>query len=149
MEVEVTVLTRRGAALMRRSLHASGPRIRLGRGTDNEVPLADIRVGLHIAQLVTREGGIAIEKLGSSPMIINGESVDYARLNPGDEILLGPYRIELLPAPEGCDGAIQVELVQPMGAALERLTAGARIGLERTASKRVYAWSGFLVVAVI
>lgn len=150
MEVEVTVLTRRGAAVMRRSQRASGPRIRLGRGTDNEVPLADIRVGLHIAQLVPREGGIAIEKLGSSPLIINGDSVDYARLNPGDEILLGPYRIEILPTPEGYDSAIQVELVQPMGAALERLNAGARIGLERTgASKRVYAWSGFLVIAVI
>jgi len=135
---------------MRRSQRASGPRIRLGRGTDNEVPLADIRVGLHIAALVTREGGIAIEKLGSSPLIINGDSVDYARLNPGDEILLGPYRIEILPVPEGCDGAIQVELVQPMGAALERLTTGARIGLERTGtSKRVYAWTGFLVIAVI
>jgi len=85
MEVEVTVLTRRGAAVMRRSQRASGPRIRLGRGTDNEVPLADIRVGLHIAQLVTREGGIAIEKLGSSPLIINGESVEFARLNPGDQ----------------------------------------------------------------
>ena len=135
---------------MRRSQRASGPRIRLGRGTDNEVPLADIRVGLHIAALVTREGGIAIEKLGSSPLIINGDSVDYARLNPGDEILFGPYRIEILPVPEGCDGAIQVELVQPMGAALERLTTGARIGLERTGtSKRVYAWTGFLVIAVI
>jgi hypothetical protein len=150
MEVEVNVLTRRGAAVMRRSQHASGPRIRLGRGTDNEVPLADIRVGLHIAALVTREGGLAIEKLGSSPLIINGESVEYARLNPGDEILLGPYRIGMLPPPEGCDAAIEIELVQPMGAALERLNAGARIGLERTAaSKRIYAWSGFLVIAVI
>ncbi|HWB47917.1 MAG TPA: cytochrome c3 family protein [Stellaceae bacterium] len=135
---------------MRRSQHASGPRIGLGRGTDNAVPLADIRVGLHIAALVPREGGIAIEKLGSSPLIINGDSVDYARLNPGDEILLGPYRIEILPPPEGCDGAIQIELVQPMGAALERLSAGARIGLERTgASKRIYAWTGFVVIAVI
>ncbi len=135
---------------MRRSLRASAPRVGLGRGTDNAIPLADIRVGLHIAALVPREGGIAIEKLGSSPIMINGESVNYARLETGDEILLGPYRIEVLPTPEGCDAAIQVELVQPIGAALERLNTSARIGLEYTgARKRVYAWTGFLLIAVV
>jgi len=150
MEVEVTVLTRRGAAVMRRSLRASAPRIGLGRGTDNEVPLADIRVGLHVAALVPRDGGIAIDKLGNSPLVVNGASVESATLRQGDEILLGPYRIEVLAPPEGCDGAIQIELAQPMGAALERLTGGARIGLERAGiSKRVYAWTGFLVVAVV
>ncbi|HVH82381.1 MAG TPA: cytochrome c3 family protein [Stellaceae bacterium] len=150
MEVDVTVLTRRGAAVMRRTQRASAPRIGLGRGTDNEVPLADIRVGLHIAALVPRADGIAIEKLGVSPLIVNGESVETAVLKPGAEILLGPYRIEMLPPPEGCDGAIQIELVQPMGAALERLTASARIGIERAGfGKRVLAWSGFLLIAVV
>jgi predicted CXXCH cytochrome family protein len=150
MEVDVTILTRRGAAVMRRSQRASGPRIGLGRGTDNAVPLADIRVGLHIAELVPRDGGIAIEKLGSSPLIVNGESVESAALKVGDEILLGPYRIEILAAPEGCDGAIQIELTTPIGAALERLTSGARIGLDRAGvGKRVYAWSGFVLIAVV
>jgi hypothetical protein len=149
MEVDVTVLTRRGAAVMRRTQRVSAPRIGLGRGTDNEVPLADIRVGLHIAALVPRADGIAIEKLGASPLSVNGEVVEIAALKPGDEVLLGPYRIEILAPPEGCDGALQIELVQPMGAALARLTGGARIGLAGTsASKRVYAWTGFLLIAV-
>jgi hypothetical protein len=150
MEVEVTVLTRRGAAVMRRSLRASAPRIGLGRGTDNEVPLADIRVGLHVAALSPRLDGMSIEKLGTSPLTVNGRIVESAPINPGDEILLGPYRIEVLAPPEGCDGAIQIELAQPMGGALERVTTTARIGLARTgASKRVYAWSGFLVIAAV
>ena len=150
MEVEVTVLTRRGAAVMHRVQRASAPRIGLGRGTDNEVPLADIRVGLHVAALVQRDAGIGIERIGTSPMMVNGISVEAAPLKPGDEILLGPYRIEILAAPEGCDGAIQIELTQPIGPALERLTTTARIGLERTgANKRVYAWTGFVVIAVV
>lgn len=150
MEVEVTVLTRRGAAVLRRSQRASAPRIGLGRGTDNDVPLADIRVGLHIAALIPRDGGMAIERIGTAPLTVNGRDVEAAELKTGDEILLGPYRIEVLAPPEGCDGAIQIELVQPMGVALERLTTTARIGLERTgASKRLYAWTGFLVVAAI
>jgi cytochrome c3-like protein len=147
MEVEVTVLTRRGAAVMRRSQRASAPRVRLGRGTDNEVPLADIRVGLHAAVLSPRAGGMTIEKVGTSSLTVNGAVVDNASVGAGDEILLGPYRIEVLPPPEGCDGAIQIELMQPMGAALERVTSTARIGLEETgARKRVYAWTGTIVV---
>jgi predicted CXXCH cytochrome family protein len=135
---------------MRRSQHVSAPRIGLGRGTDNEVPLADIRLGLHIAALVTRDNGIAIEKLGTIPMTVNGQSVDSAALKVGDEILLGPYRIEVTAPPAGADGAIQIELVTPMGQALERLNAGARIGLDRTsANKRIYAWSGFVLVVAV
>ena len=66
----------------------------------NEVPLADIRVGLHLAALVPRDDGMAIEKLGTSPMIVNGQSVEVAVLSTGDEIVLGPYRIEVLETPE-------------------------------------------------
>jgi predicted CXXCH cytochrome family protein len=135
---------------MRRSQRASAPRIGLGRGTDNQVPLADIRVGLHLAALVPRDDGMAIEKLGTSPMIVNGQSVEVAVLSPGDEIVLGPYRLEVLETPEGCDGAIQIELTQPMGVALERLSSTARMGLDRTrVNKRIYAWSGFVVIAVV
>ena len=150
MEVDVTTLTRRGTAVLRRSQRASGPRIGLGRGTDNAVPLADIRVGLHIAALVPGDSGISIEKVGTSPLIVNGNSVEFAALRVGDEILLGPYRLEVLETPEGCDAAIQIELAQPMGAALERLTSGARIGLDRTkARKRTYAWGGFILMLVL
>ena len=151
MEVEVTFLSRRGTAIMRRSQRSSGERVRVGRGTDNEVRLNDIHVGLRAAALVVQlDGRLAIERLDNAPLEVNGDSVEAATLDVGDEIRLGPYKIEILAPPEGCDGAIQIELVQPMGAALERLTAGARIGLERAgASKRVYAWTGFLVIAVV
>jgi predicted CXXCH cytochrome family protein len=135
---------------MRRSQHASAPRVGIGRGTDNEVPLADIRLGLHVAALVPRESGMAIEKAGTTLLTVNGANVESATLKPGDEILLGPYRIEILAPPPGSDGAIQIELVQPMGQSLDRLNASARIGLDRTsANKRIYAWTGFVVVVIV
>jgi predicted CXXCH cytochrome family protein len=151
MEVEVTFLTRRGSDVRRRPQRASANRIRLGRGTDNEVPLRDIRVELRAAALIQRDDNrLAIDRLGVAPLWVNGESVESALVNPGDEILLGPYRIEVVPPPDGCDGAITVELVQPLGAALERLNAAARIGLDHTsASKRWIAWSGSLVIVAI
>ncbi|HTZ38111.1 MAG TPA: cytochrome c3 family protein, partial [Stellaceae bacterium] len=149
MEVEITFLSRRGTAVMRRSQRVSALRVGLGRGTDNEVPLADIRVGLHVAALVPRDGGLAIERLDSSPLEVNGRLVDTASLKQGDEIRIGPYRLEVLEPPEGCDGAVQIELVQAAAAAGDHGPA-AHIGLEHTgASKRRYAWTGFLVVAVV
>ena len=149
MEVDVAFLSRRGTAIMRRSQRASAERVRIGRGTDNEVPLNDIHVGLRAAALSLRDGVLIIDRLDNSPLEVNGDAVDTAPLEPGDEIRLGPYRIEILAPPEGCDGAIQIELVQPAAGAPERL-AGARIGLGHAGpSKRVYAWTGFLVVTVI
>jgi len=150
MEVEVTFLSRRGTAIIRRSQRASGERVQIGRGTDNEVQLADIHVGLRAAVLVSFDDKLAVECLENARLEVNGETVQTAVLKLGDEIRIGPYRIEVLAPPEGCDGAIQIELTQAVGAELERLNATARTGLERTgASKRIYAWTGFLVVAAV
>src|SRR5580658_713435 len=108
MEVEVNFLSRRGTAVMRRSQRASGERVRIGRGTDNEVPLNDIHVGLRAAALTIHDGVLTIDRLDNTPFEVNGDAVDTAPLRPGDEIRLGPYLIEILDAPEGCDGAIQI-----------------------------------------
>lgn len=152
MEVDVAFLSRRGTAIMRRSQRAIGERVRIGRGTDNEVPLNDIHVGLRAAALVVRDGVLTIDRLDNSLLEVNGDAVETAPLKVGDEIRLGPYRIEVLAAPEGCDGAIQIELApDARGGVTEGSSGGeAPIGLARTgASKRVYAWAGFLVIAVV
>ena len=78
---------------------ASGERVRIGRGTDNEVRLSDIHVGLRAAALVVRDGVLYVDRLDTSPLEVNGAAVETAPLKPGDQILLGPYRIEILPAP--------------------------------------------------
>lgn len=150
MEVEVTFLSRRGTAIMRRAQRASGERVHIGRGTDNEVRLTDIHVGLRAAALLVRDGELAVERLDNSPLEVNGNVVDTAPLSPGDVIGLGPYRIEVTAPPEGCDGAIQIELAPAAGAGGPEATSRVRIGLERTgANKRVYAWIGFVVVAAL
>ena len=149
MEVEVTFLTRRGSNVRRRSQRVSAERVHFGRGTDNEVALADIRLDLRAAGLIAREDGVTIDRLGTAPLWVNGQSVDSASLRIGDEILLGPYRLEIVAPPEGHDAAVTIELVQPLGEALETLKAGSRIGLDRAApSKRVLAWSGALLITL-
>src|SRR6185436_16276873 len=77
-------------------------------------------------------------------------AVRSARLNPGEPIDIGPYRLELKPAPAGYDGAFQVELVRPLGVAEDlasrtsQLTLGS-LGL----SKRWAAWLWALVVLAL
>jgi predicted CXXCH cytochrome family protein len=148
MDVEFTFLTQRGTAMMRRSQRASAERIRLGRGTDNEVALPDIRVPLRLAALGPAPDGMVIEKLGAAaPLLVNGQPVESAVLRVGDQMRLGPYRVEVVAPPEGCDGAIQIELVELLGA---DPVARAHIGLAQThLNKRLTAWACVLLVALL
>ncbi len=120
MQVEVTFLTRRGAdAIMRKSQTVTAESLRFGRGSDNEVQLPDIRVGLHAAVLAEREGGLFVQQAGDEPLRVNGESTDERdRGGPGDRIHIGPYEVIVIAPPQGADAALTVELVQPLGDAL-------------------------------
>ncbi len=151
MQVEVTFLTRRGAdAIMRRSQTVAGETVRFGRGTDNEVQLSDIRVGLHAAVLSQREGGLSIERAADEFLRINGASAASATVHPGDRINVGPYEIVIAEPPQGFDAALTVEQVQPLGDALERLMAESRIGLMQAGwSRRRWSWTLFLLFAVV
>lgn len=150
MQVEITVLTLRGAATMRRSSRVSVERLRFGRGTDNEVPLADIRVPLAAAVLYQRADGLFIEQTGDLALRVNLRAARNAVLHPGDELGIGPYRIVLNEPPEGLDAALTVELVQPMGDALDRILRHSRIGLEEThLSRRRASWTLVLALLVL
>src|SRR3954449_2031424 len=100
MDVEITTLTRRGAALMHRANRVSGDRVQFGRGTGNNVPLTDIRIGLAAMALLQRDGRLVVEKLGATPLRVNGQPAETANVAPGDKIDLGPYHIELAVPPE-------------------------------------------------
>ncbi|HKM72078.1 MAG TPA: cytochrome c3 family protein [Pseudomonadota bacterium] len=150
MRVEVTRLTRRGAAVMRKPETVTAASIRFGRGTGNEVSLTDLRVDLSAACLSQRADGLFIEVLGDAPLRVNGQSTTAALVHSGDEILIGPYKIVLAEPPEGFDAAFSVELVQPMGDALQRLMTQSRIRLEETGlSKRRASWALFVVFALL
>jgi len=150
MEVETTFLTRRGNAVMRRSKHIEARRIRIGRGTGNEVQLQDIRVDLTAAALFPRDGMLTIQASGPSPLLVNGRSTRSAPLAPGDEITIGPYQIRLGEPAPGIDAVLSVELVQPLGDTLARLTSQSGLRLEgRALSKRGVSWLGFLFIIVV
>jgi predicted CXXCH cytochrome family protein len=150
MQAEVTLLTRRGAAVMRRTYTVTAEIIRFGRGTDNDVPLADIRVELAAAALRRQSEGLFIERIGESSLHVNGETAHVALVSPGDEILIGPYKIVVTKSPEGFDAALSVELIQPIGDSLQRLMTESRIGLDQTGlSKRRASWALFVILTIL
>jgi hypothetical protein len=151
MQVEVTFLTRKGPdAIMRKSRTITAEAIGIGRGTNNEVELADIRVELAAAALHQRDGSLFIEQRGDSPLRVNGSPTVGTTVVSGDEINIGPYKLLMTDPGEGFDAAFTVELVQPMGDALQKLTSDSRIGLDKTnLSKRSVSWALFVVIAAI
>jgi len=149
MRAEVIFLIRRGVAVMRKSQTVTAQTIRFGRGTDNEVPLPDIRVELAAAALSQRAEGLFIEQLGDAPLRVNSGSTRVARVGPGDEILIGPYKVVLSEPSEGLDAVLSVELVQPQGDALQRLMTISRLRLDQThLSKRRASWTAFLLLVI-
>src|SRR5438093_3174559 len=153
MEFEVTFLTTRGSAVMRRSQRVEVLRLhnglRFGRGTENEVQLPDIRVDLVAAALFPRTGRFSIQAIGPSSLRVNGRTTRSAIVGPGDEIIIGPYRIQFGEPPDGCAAALVIELVQPLGDALGRLMSQVGRGLEGgLLSKRAASWTGVVIICL-
>ncbi len=114
--------------------------IRIGRDAACEVHLPDPRVALAQGMIVQRDGLVYIEGEAGSQDITR-KTVRSVRLKPEEPIDIGPYRMRSLPAPEGYDGAIAVELARPLQAgagiaARASRTTLASLGL----SKRAAAW---------
>jgi len=151
MHVEVTFLTRRGRdAVMRRHQAVTADEIRFGRGSDNEVQLPDIRVGLSVAALVHREHDFVLQQSGDTVRHgVDGTMHALLVVRPGDRVLLGPYQVTFTDAPAGFDAALTIELVHPVGDSLQRLAAGNQLGLDKTGlDKRRMSWAFFAVCLV-
>lgn len=153
MLAQVSQVTRRprgGVSL--KPTQVSADVLRFGRGPSSEVMLQDIRVGLTEATLQFRDvdGALFINQAGTNPLRVNGQVTGAATLKPGDEILIGPYKITIVDPPEGIEVALTVELVNPLGDDFARLQGESVIGLAGThLSKRRTAWALCVTILVL
>jgi Protein of unknown function (DUF3662)/FHA domain len=70
-------------------------RVTLGRSRDCDITIDDPNVSRRHAEVFLEEGGWWIADLGSTNGVeVNGERIDRARLDPGDQVVLG--RTELV-----------------------------------------------------
>jgi hypothetical protein len=70
--------------------------VRIGRALDNEIVIADARVSRYHAQIGRDAYGPIVRDLGSTNgMSVSGRAVAEDRLDDGDVVLLGGYRIDV------------------------------------------------------
>lgn len=135
---------RRGVTQSDQIVDIQGARLKLGRGTDSDVFLKDLRVNYHHADIVVRESDIVIEAVGASLVRVDGSPVERGVIRQGSEVEVGPYRVDLAPNEPGVDLTLLVELVVAPPADVDLINpARVRIGVTGGTSRRVYSWSLF------
>jgi predicted CXXCH cytochrome family protein len=120
--------------------------VRVGRNASSEIYLADPRIALEQGLIVNRDGLVYLE--GEGPAVAKNttrKAVRSVRLEPGQPLEIGPYRLELSPAPEGYDGAITLELVRPLEAATDLASRTSRRTLASLGVPK--RWASWLLVA--
>jgi adenylate cyclase len=74
----------------------AGGRVRLGRGSDNEVILSDVSVSRYHAEILRESGGWIVHDLKSTNGVeVNQVPVEKAPLRPGDLLTIGSFEIRL------------------------------------------------------
>ena len=88
------LVVRAGGGRAGESFRPAGERTRIGRSPDCEVFLDDVTVSRNHAVLVERDGAFYVEDQGSlNGTFVNRSRIDNARLENGDELQIGKYRL--------------------------------------------------------
>jgi pSer/pThr/pTyr-binding forkhead associated (FHA) protein len=76
------------------SILITKPEVVIGRNSDDDVRIPDVRISRHHARLTSADGHYEIHNLTAlrsepNPLLINGVDKEHAQLHHGDEISLG------------------------------------------------------------
>lgn len=153
MKIIVTTITRspRGNP-MRATREITGDQIRIGRGAECELRLADPRVPLHARSISMGRSGPQLFDAAD----INAEVTGVFRaqaLTPGTTLKIGPFQIEVgqldINEPGDADLVLTVELLQPLPGKTQ-LSARDIYEYARHAplSKRTASWALFSFIVV-
>lgn len=151
MEVLVQHLTRRrSGAVVSRDEELSCEHLRFGRGTGNEVELTDHRVLLQECALHLRPGGLFLETMPQSTVLMDGKVAASAPVKPGTILGIGPYEVVVAEPPEGKDLAVTVELVREADDTLAMLKARSTTTLAAAGmGRRRASWGLSLLVLAL
>jgi hypothetical protein len=83
-------------------------RVRIGRGTDQDVQLSDLRVALTHAELRRERGAWLVEASTPNGIWVNGVRVAGAVVDDGDEIDCGRFRLQLQTPPPDIDLLLEI-----------------------------------------
>ena len=95
-----------------RNVSVDKPAITLGRSSQCDIPVKDIRVSRTHCTFLVKDGGLTVRDEGSqNGTFVNGALVDRKALKPGDRIDVGSARIYIERMPVGApeDGSHYIE----------------------------------------
>lgn len=133
----VQVTRNRAGKAQREARTVSGEPLRIGRGAECAIHLPDPRVSLHHAAVRRGDDGRFYLEAEGSTLKAGGRFEQRLRLQPGQVVMIGPYRFEVEAADEAHELALSVELTEPLPDDRERLASSSQLSLARTGlSKR-------------
>lgn len=127
--------------------------LRIGRGTDQDLVLTDLRIALAHAEIVARKGLMGrvyrIEAKARLNLWINGSPTSAADLAVGDEIDLGRHRLTVHKPTAGADLTLSLEERYATHDERNNRRQALKLSLQDVGwSKRRWAWLLFLAVLV-
>lgn len=122
----------------------------IGRGTDQDLLLPDERVAFQHATIQHSGGQLKVHSLATTGITVNGRSCKVAALVPGDQLLIGNYRLVVLPAPEDVDLALSVELLAQQDApVIDPNRFNTRLDKLPWLQPRRWSWTLFILLLVV
>lgn len=94
---QAALVVRAGGGMVGERYQLAGDRWSIGRHPSSDVFLDDVTVSRNHATLVKRGNGYYIDDLGSlNGTYVNRERIDSQKLEDGDEVQIGKYRLVFL-----------------------------------------------------
>jgi predicted CXXCH cytochrome family protein len=155
MKLLLVQLTRnKQGQLMRAQQTLVVDQLRIGRGTDCNLLLADPRVALHHAVIGTGGTLVGTHNFGfieasNGVITVDGAFERAAKLKPGQRIGIGPFEIAVLEREAGADYdlALSWELIEPAVESTEEAKKSVKIGMRNTwLSKRWMSWVSIVAI---
>jgi predicted CXXCH cytochrome family protein len=122
--------------------------LRIGRGTDQDLELADLRLALAQAEIVRRGRNAFLLGKPGAAILHNGENVKEHKLKSGDVFEIGRFRLQINPAPAGA-ADFQLDVDEQISQRDERTQRLARLRTslaDLKISRRALSWMLFFLV---
>ena len=124
--------------------------LRIGRGGDCKLHLADPRIALFHAEIICGVDGVSYIEARGGVVSIDDSFERAAKLKPGQRILVGPFEVIVLPAQRDVDLVLSIEMIDPLKDDLEAVKSHVTAGLKSTwLSKRAFSWLAGATVLLV
>jgi predicted CXXCH cytochrome family protein len=149
MKALIRTWTRHGGERSAQDRQVIAERLRIGRSTDQEIQIPDLRVGLTHAEIVSdaRRERFTAQTRNTPTLWVNGEPVQRRVLEIGDRIDCGRFSLTFVRPQEGYD--VQIDIEERLSAREEKSQRLSRLSTTLSSaglSRRWLSWALFIVV---